>query len=66
MSSAAKPLKAPGIRAARGLSSIMSEMGCVADVMAGEGKDRRKEAEDIRIALDWISYAVKTSEGASS
>lgn len=47
----------PGKRVLRGLTAISSEMDAVADCKASEDADGRREADDIRAALDWIYLA---------
>ena len=63
--SAAK-LRKPGARVKRGLSSIHSEMGAVADAKASErDPDARREAKDIRAALRYIDVAIARATGAT-
>lgn len=51
-------IRSPGVRARRGLLTISAEMGVFADVKAGEGRDGRREADDIRAALAWLDTII--------
>jgi hypothetical protein len=52
-------------RVARGLRKIKLEMGVFADVKATEGRDGRKEADDIRAALAWIESHLTSTHGVA-
>lgn len=59
-------LRKPGSRVQRGLVTISAEMSVFADTKDGEGADGRKEADDVRAALNYIDAAIAKATRAAA